>query len=309
MRVVLKWLGITTLCLIPVGTAVLGLYYYWDKFDSRHLSTEHGEWGQFGDFVGGIVNPSVGLVTIILLVLTLRSQEKELGEQRRQIALQAEVQDRQAYIQAFEQTFFSWLTTLREATQGISFSYPEQPHIILTGARVYEYMARWDQNSGIRLNILQAAIHSAASKEEADDYKQQLIKLHLSLWKSKSRDAYQAAMVPFRVLLQLMKYVDAQKKMDRKERQKYMDILRSTIGMEQLKFIFLAGSNSEVGITHTLCARYRFLFFLKAESGSPLVSALIRHDAHSFSSRSFNRNTLSALRNGSSESPQEDVTE
>lgn len=305
----IRKVGIGVLCLVPVITALIGLNRYWKKFDFGKLSADPAEWGQFGDFIGGIVNPSVGLVTIILLVLTLRSQENELREQRNQIALQAEAQDRQTYLQAFEQTFFSWLTTLRETTQSISFSYPGHPEVILTGTKVFEYMARWDQIFGTKLSLLESAIQAAENKEEEDAYKDQLIALHLQVWKLKSKDAYQAAMVPFRVLLQLMKYVDDQKKLDREERQKYMNIIRSTIGLEQLKFMFLARSNSDVGISHTLFARYRFFFFIKSESGSPLISALIRHDAHNFSNRSFNRNTLNALKKGPTTNGEEDSTD
>ena len=309
MRLIIKWLGIGLLCLVPVATAIVGLSYYWDKFDSKHLSIDHSEWGQFGDFIGGIVNPSVGLVTIILLVLTLRSQEKELREQREQIAFQAAAQERQAYLQAFEQTFFSWITTLRESIHSISFSYPGQPHVILTGSNVFGYMTRWDQSFGTRLALLEALIQGTENKEDKDDHKRRLMQLHLEVWKLRSDEAYQAAMVPFRVLLQLMKYVDAQKKLDRKERQKYMDILRSTIGLEQLKFIFLARCHMDHGITHELCARYRFLYFLKTEPGSPLISAILRHDAHTFSSRSFNRRTLTALQKRTGDNLQEDSTE
>lgn len=87
-------------------------------------------WGQFGDFVGGLLNPMVGIITIVLLVRTLHSQQAaiklqstELAMQRRELELQRketakstaalDAQHKAIVIQSFEQTFFAWLDSYR----------------------------------------------------------------------------------------------------------------------------------------------------------------------------------------------------
>lgn len=44
------------------------------------FSSKRDEWGQFGDFVGGLVNPFIGLLTIYLLVTTISQQSRALDQ-------------------------------------------------------------------------------------------------------------------------------------------------------------------------------------------------------------------------------------
>ncbi|MDH2052547.1 putative phage abortive infection protein [Achromobacter marplatensis] len=88
-------------------------------------------WGQFGDFLGGLLNPVVGTITIVLLVHTLQSQLKAVELQRKELALQRKelqlqraetarstealaAQNKAIMMQSFEQTFFAWLQSYRQ---------------------------------------------------------------------------------------------------------------------------------------------------------------------------------------------------
>lgn len=62
-----------------------------------------GDWGTFGDFIGGTLNPIIGLISIILLVLTLISSKRD------QIRIQ-----RLQYIQQFDTIFFSMVQNLNK---------------------------------------------------------------------------------------------------------------------------------------------------------------------------------------------------
>ncbi|WP_233989464.1 hypothetical protein [Pectobacterium brasiliense] len=54
--------------------AVWGLYFY--NFGKlSHLSTSKEVWGQFGDYVGGVINPLLSFITIILLIKSLNEQQ------------------------------------------------------------------------------------------------------------------------------------------------------------------------------------------------------------------------------------------
>lgn len=47
-----------------------------------------GEWGEFGDYVGGLVNPVIGLATVILVVRTLKVTRTEAADTRRELSKQ-----------------------------------------------------------------------------------------------------------------------------------------------------------------------------------------------------------------------------
>ncbi|WP_152625208.1 hypothetical protein [Cellvibrio sp. OA-2007] len=55
----------------------MGFYLY--NFWGPNLSPDTAEWGQFGDYLGGIINPIVGLITITLLTVSLRQTRRELN--------------------------------------------------------------------------------------------------------------------------------------------------------------------------------------------------------------------------------------
>jgi len=57
---------ITSVVLIVIGT-IIGLYSY--KFGgANQLSGNRGDWGTFGDYFGGILNPIIGLMTLAITV-------------------------------------------------------------------------------------------------------------------------------------------------------------------------------------------------------------------------------------------------
>ncbi|HCR9735293.1 TPA: hypothetical protein OPR14_000702 [Citrobacter koseri] len=54
--------------------AVWGLYFY-NFGNLSHLSGSKEVWGQFGDYVGGVINPLLSFITIILLIKSLNEQQ------------------------------------------------------------------------------------------------------------------------------------------------------------------------------------------------------------------------------------------
>ncbi|KGD64048.1 hypothetical protein Y5S_02588 [Alcanivorax nanhaiticus] len=59
---------------------VIAAYFINFNFIMNSKPGGSAEWGAFGDFVGGIANPFLGFVTILLLISSLRLQVKELRE-------------------------------------------------------------------------------------------------------------------------------------------------------------------------------------------------------------------------------------
>lgn len=66
-------------------------------------NSQIGDWGALGDFIGGTLNPIIGLISIILLVLTLVSSKRD------QIRIQ-----RLQYIQQFDSILFSMIQNLNK---------------------------------------------------------------------------------------------------------------------------------------------------------------------------------------------------
>lgn len=57
------------------------LFIYWNHFFNDlgyELSTAPGDWGAFGDYFGGILNPIVGMITLALVAITLKLTREAL---------------------------------------------------------------------------------------------------------------------------------------------------------------------------------------------------------------------------------------
>lgn len=81
---------------LVTGAMLVALVGYWLWFfvlNSRVLSRQNDEWGQFGDFIGGVLNPLVAYSAFYWLTRSVRLQKEELLETR--ITLQ-ETSDSQA---------------------------------------------------------------------------------------------------------------------------------------------------------------------------------------------------------------------
>ena len=79
---------------------VFGAYILWFSIHLHaSISKSPSDWGTFGDFIGGILNPILTFITIIALYFSLRYQIKEvqqaeieIREAQRNIASQYEAQ-------------------------------------------------------------------------------------------------------------------------------------------------------------------------------------------------------------------------
>jgi len=118
------WLKTLVLFSFTLAIALVSLYFYYFPFS---LSKEQEIWGQFGDYVGGILNPLFSLTTIFALLYTIILQSKELRESTDQLRLSAEAFQKQNTVlekQQFETTFFQMLTLFNEIINSIETTTP-----------------------------------------------------------------------------------------------------------------------------------------------------------------------------------------
>jgi hypothetical protein len=109
---------------------VVGLIYFM-KFHGS-LSSQHEQWGQFGDYVGGILNPlfsfaaMIGVfVTVVLQLQSLRLTMKELTD----ASVANAEQSKSAARQNFETTFFQMLSLHNEIINAMEIAQHQRPTI------------------------------------------------------------------------------------------------------------------------------------------------------------------------------------
>ncbi len=89
-------------------TTLVGLYFHEFGFE---VEKDRANWGALGDFFGGITSPIFGLISFIIVGISLFFQSRELSESISSIRLQQ-----------FEQTFFNLLNAQTEIKDSIIFT-------------------------------------------------------------------------------------------------------------------------------------------------------------------------------------------
>lgn len=128
---------LTWMATVGLLIAVAVVFSYVLFFRGVPISGDPAAWGQFGDFLGGILNPVFGFLSFLTLVLALVLQMRELTLSRESLRLSREelkatreeqakaaealeLQNKAIQRQSFEKTFFSMLRLLEEVVQGCS---------------------------------------------------------------------------------------------------------------------------------------------------------------------------------------------
>jgi hypothetical protein len=101
---------------------VIGFYYYnfnshilksgnwWNVF--YNLSQENGDWGTFGDYVGGLLNPVIAVGALYLIAQTYKLQKKELAKTTELLEISTQSQDKQIKLAALPALLHSNLTRI-----------------------------------------------------------------------------------------------------------------------------------------------------------------------------------------------------
>lgn len=111
-----------------VGFLLFGLFAatvvflsYFNMFNGG-LSVKQADWGVFGDFIGGTLNPIFAFLSFIALLMTLLIQNKELvisSEELKKSTDALAQQSRALDLQNFERTFFELIRLHHELVNGV----------------------------------------------------------------------------------------------------------------------------------------------------------------------------------------------
>lgn len=69
--------GIFTLIVVAIIFVVISIYVY--HFNGYEISNKPQDWGPFGDFFGGVLNPILAFCSFIALLYTIHIQQNELA--------------------------------------------------------------------------------------------------------------------------------------------------------------------------------------------------------------------------------------
>lgn len=134
------WLLLT---LALIGAAVLAVCY---AINESFVPNVHGEaLGQLGDFFGGLLNPFVSILTLVVAINVWRLQKAELESTKLAMEAQADTAGQQRR----EQRFFDLLNLYHSTVQSVATGVRDQQSglLVLSGK---EAIARLVMDSGFR---------------------------------------------------------------------------------------------------------------------------------------------------------------
>ena len=94
------------LAVVALITTLAYIYF----FHNQNISANTSDWGSFGDYFSGIITGILTPVTVYLVWMTYTSQSKEFKELRQINQENTKLMGQQS----FEQTFFSWMKSIKE---------------------------------------------------------------------------------------------------------------------------------------------------------------------------------------------------
>lgn len=253
---------------IPIVVGAMLVIAYIARF-SGHPAGDPDSWGQFGDFVGGLLNPVVGSITIFLLVRTLVEQKQELQHQRRAI-----------FLQGFEQTFFTWLSDYRNIITSTASA-----HADMTGLQSISFNLRRDTKKKhtliielgycvqgqLNLGVISKTAHIHACT--AEWYLDAL---------GPSRHDLETAL---RTLYTLLQWVDKQQDLTFEQKWTYISIARARLSAQELEILFCNSLTDDGKAFTPLIDKYALLDNLPQDL--PGILEFVRLHADPFSPASY----------------------
>lgn len=121
--------------------ALLTFAIYVVNFGSS-LSSDRDDWGVFGDYLGGVLNPVIGLVTVFLVLINVRLQRQELKNSLVEMRNSNEAlkeQNASIELQNFQNTFFNWLNSYNNIASNIEVTV-DSGHPTYKGYRALSHL-------------------------------------------------------------------------------------------------------------------------------------------------------------------------
>ncbi len=224
IRISSLYITILLIILISFLSVVCVLWKYWSTFNEYGLSASTESWGQFGDYVGGLLNPIFGFFSIILLCITLNTSFR-LGAR-----------------QTFESTLFELIRLHRENLFSLEVKYEEET---IVGRECFlEYL---DEIS-FKYKLL-----SDDSIQESERLKHACEEFFNEISNKSGLGHY------YRNLYLIYKHIDESYAIKKSEKEKYAKIVRAQISSLETDILMLNGLTDKGGSFRKYIEKYSLL--------------------------------------------------
>ncbi|SCC32737.1 Putative phage abortive infection protein [Kosakonia oryzendophytica] len=218
--------SVILLFLSSVALILFALGMYWKMFGEFPVSNLVEKWGQFGDYVGGVLNPGLSFISIILVCLTLYATSK------------------QSAIQSFESILFELIRFHKENLMEIKVSYDDGKERLQGRDALKSYITE------VKL-ILFGIVEDELPVE--DRIKIAIDKVYLE------DEAFSNIGHYFRNIYHIFKHIDESSFLSKKEKQKYAKLVRAQLSSIESGALFLNGLSSRGAASKILIERYSLL--------------------------------------------------
>lgn len=225
--------------------AATALISYVSIFRGEPIEANGAAWGQFGDFLGGTINPVVGLVTVYLIWITVKLQRRELQASLDELKASNKALSKQG----FENSFFSWLSTYQRLLDDVRYEpiHAAEAHgrHALQAMYLEEFQARRFLNSLQNpYPRIEFQSHSSAAAKDRAFYRawspeqrhsaiEAAIDAFAALYES---HRYQFDSL-FRTLFRIFTWVDEHDQLTTEEKWFYLSIVRAQLSWTERVFL------------------------------------------------------------------------
>jgi hypothetical protein len=281
--------------IIILAVFTLGVYLW--KFANLGVSPLQETWGQFGDFIGGVLNPAIGLVTVYLVLVNVRLQRKELRNSLKELKNSNAALARQnesVEFQNFQQTFFTWL----QSYQALVTSFSSSSHhgktslgregMVLAFETYFSDSALYYALAKVPLDeneVISLMDQGELSPEHADAVLNQMSKQWLLLY---GKTSHHMGSI-LRTLYRLLKWIDTQppKVLSINQKWQFFGIVRAQISDVEMVFLFFNGATLQGKSFIPLINKYAIFDNLDKDD-FPLLKAISYSAACPYEQRAFN---------------------
>ena len=241
----LKYFLISAILLFLI---TLGFYFY--NFHNG-LSDNHEEWGTFGDFMGGTLNPIFALFSLAAILYTIKIQTEELELSREELKATREelkksskaqqeqsdsfkIQNDSIKLQAFENTFFQLMNLFLSTREQLKIKI-EFDHSTAISMGNYFIINSKEQYSIHRSDKPIFTEGNYSSYEAIQKYLIFLKKLHRNNYDQFNKKYEGHTGTYFIQIYQILKFINNSKIEDK---QFYVNLLRAQFTKEELEFLY-----------------------------------------------------------------------
>jgi hypothetical protein len=172
-----QWIGLAVISL----ALLLYAGWFW-MLKSKPLSEDSGSWGEFGDYVGGLLNPLVAYFAFYWLTRSVRLQKEELFETRVALQESSQSQKKQAEYAGISLRINALTALVNSIIVEVQTQRTQLQFIVDQMARTNAFAARlldgtYKQGPALQVHLDQVAQQISARMTERADYESELKQL------------------------------------------------------------------------------------------------------------------------------------